>query len=113
MMSQIEIYIEELVLEGFAAGDRHAIGDALTIELEKFLRGSDLGRLRLPPPGEGNGGGLDFDRLDAGNIALKPNAGPAVVGGQVARAVYGSLNPIRQSSRPRNDSSRSTSRKSG
>jgi len=113
MKRQIEIYIEELALEGFAASERDAIGDALTRELETLLRGADPALLHVRPPAESDAGALEFDRLDAGNITLKPKASPATVGGQVARAVYGSLNSLGQSGNRSNSANQSASRKSG
>jgi len=83
MPPNIELHIEELMLEGFAPGDRLAIGAALVRELMRLF--AEKGT----PPGWQSGAALP--RVDAGSITLSPEAKPDAIGGQVARAVYGGL----------------------
>jgi hypothetical protein len=77
---RIELEIEELVLHGFAPGDRHRIGDALRAELASLLRE------RAP----GAGVARSVERLDAGIVRMA-SAGPEQAGRGIARAVHGLL----------------------
>ncbi len=79
----IELRIEELVLHGFAPGDRHRIGEAVERELARLLveRGLPTGLAR----------GADLSRHDGGSFAVAPGAGAEAIGARVARAVYGGL----------------------
>jgi hypothetical protein len=79
----VELYIEELVLHGFAAGDRHRIGEAVEQELARLL--AEQG---LPASFDQSG---ETDRLDGGTFHIAPGARPDSVGAQVAQAVYGGL----------------------
>jgi len=80
----IELHIDELVLHGFAHGDRYLISEALQRELTRLFVDGDTTRLLAQ--------GGDFSRMDAGVIDLAPDAKPAMIGAQVAQAVYGGLN---------------------
>lgn len=82
--SNIEVYIDELVLHGFSAADRYSVGDALTIELKQLFetRESNLFLTR----------NVNIPTLNAGQVALPLNARPISVGAQVAQVVYESLN---------------------
>ncbi len=80
---KIDLHIEELVLEGFRAADRHRIGAAVERELARLLTERGL------PPGLAQG--ADLARLDGGGFEAKPGARPEAVGAQVAGAVYGGL----------------------
>jgi hypothetical protein len=78
-----ELVIDELVLRGFPAVGRYAIGDALSLELTGLLA---------------RAGTQSFERQDTslpllnpGRITLPPDATPLSVGTQLARTVYGSL----------------------
>ena len=79
----IELRIEELVLHGFAPGDRHRVGAAVERELARLLAERGL------PPGLVRG--ADLSRLDGGSFAVAPGAGAEAIGARVARAVYGRL----------------------
>jgi hypothetical protein len=79
----VELHIEELVLGGFAAGDRFRIGDAVQAELARLIT-------------EGGVSGLarrsaSIDRLDAGAFQVAAGAPADRVGPQVARKVYEQL----------------------
>ncbi len=79
----IDLHIEALVLHGFSAGDRHAIGEALERELRLLLSE------RAVPPSLTRGG--EFERLDAGSLTLSPDWEADRIGVQVAQAVYKGL----------------------
>jgi hypothetical protein len=105
---KIELFIDELVLDGFSPSARYAIGDALTAELEALLQQQGLS---FPMPaftGEPDTDpGLILDGLDAGSIPLKGDAPAGSVGRQVARAVDGILRNVEKTGNDLNRSSRS------
>jgi hypothetical protein len=79
--SSVELYIEELVLHGFAPGDRYRIGDALERELTRLFNEREL------PAALTDGG--EFAHLDGGRLRLAADSNPDEVGVLVARAVFG------------------------
>lgn len=79
----IELHIEELVLHGFAPGDRHAIARAVEAEVARLIR-----ERGLPSVG---GDDISVARLDGGSFQVEPSAGPAAIGGQIAQGVVGGL----------------------
>jgi hypothetical protein len=85
----IELHIEELVLHGFAAKDRYAIGAAVQRELQRLFaeQGVPQPLQPLQPPGQG----CELVGLDGGAFTLKPGAPAHTIGVQVARSVYGGL----------------------
>lgn len=81
----IDLHIEELVLEGFPAGDRVRIGEAV---------GAELARLLSAPDATGVLTALDGGaRLSGGSFEVVPGAGPEWIGAQVARSAYRGLHP--------------------
>jgi hypothetical protein len=78
----IELHIEELVLHGFAPGDRYRIGEAVQRELVRLLSEQGV-PLSLGQDGE-------IARLDGGTFKVTSSK-PETVGTQVAQAVHGSL----------------------
>ena len=80
---KIELNIEELVLHGFAPGDRHRIGEAVEQELTRLL--ADRG---VPKSLER---GREIAHVDGGAFEVAPGSRAQVVGVQVAKAVYGGL----------------------
>jgi hypothetical protein len=80
---EIELHIEELVLEGFAHADRHAVADALQSELTRLFAAGGLSPARAAA--------LGGARLDAGTARLKPNSTPRAAGAEVARTIHGGL----------------------
>lgn len=82
-MTEIELRIEELVLRGFAPGDRHRIGEAMERELARLFAE------RGTPPSLVQG--REVARLDGGAFKVEPGSGAEATGVQVARAVYGGL----------------------
>jgi len=83
--TRVEVTIDELILHGFAPGDRHAIAEALQGELARLLREQGV------PAAFTQGG--EVERLDGGSFAVAPSAKGASVGRQVAQAVYGGVQP--------------------
>jgi hypothetical protein len=81
--SDIEVYIEELVLHGFAPGERYAIGEMVQRELTRLFAERGM------PPSLSQG--AEIARLNGGAFDVRPGAKPQTVGAQVARAVYRGL----------------------
>ena len=79
----IELQIEELVLHGFAPGDRYRIGEAVERELARLL--AQLGVPNLITSA------IDEAGIDAGAFDLKPNANAQQIGAEIAGAIYGGL----------------------
>jgi hypothetical protein len=82
----VEVTVDELVLHGFQPAERHAIGDAFQLELERAFAGADFR--------SGFRQDAELPGLDAGRISLPAQARPASVGAQAARAVFGGLNAV-------------------
>jgi len=80
----VDLHIEELVLEGFAPGDRHRIGAAVERELARLIVERGV------PAGLAAGG--EAQRVDGGSFEVKPGGRAESVGRQVAGAVYGGMN---------------------
>jgi hypothetical protein len=83
----IELHIEELVLQGFAPGDRLAIRDAVERELGRLI-----GQNAMPGLDVSRRQSVAIERLDAGTFHVQANARPQAIGGQVAKAVFEGLN---------------------
>jgi len=83
----IKLHIEELVLHGFAPGDRHTIADAVQRELSQLLA-SQFAEHGVQPSLANNG---EHAHLDAGSFDVTPNAKPNAIGAQIAQAVHGGL----------------------
>ncbi|HET6974141.1 MAG TPA: hypothetical protein VFH96_08970 [Pyrinomonadaceae bacterium] len=84
----VELHIEELVLHGFAAGDRYAIAEAVQRELSRLLMVQVAGQ-GLPPSFAENS---EQARLDAGTFKVSPSANCEAIGGQIAQTVHQGLN---------------------
>jgi hypothetical protein len=84
---RIELEIEELVLHGFAPGDRHRIADALREELHRLLSATNRQRARESTPFRQ----FDAQRLAATPIGIGGHPRPESAGREIARAVYGVL----------------------
>lgn len=81
--SPIHLHIEELVLHGFAPGDRHGIGDAVEMELQRLLEDrQSTGTIRQSSA---------TDHVDAGEFKVTSDATPQSIGGHVAASVHRSL----------------------
>ena len=81
--ANVELHIEELVLHGFAPGDRYRIGEAMERELVRLFSEQSV------PPSLAYA--WEVATLDAGPFGAAPGAKPGNVGAQVAQAVYGVL----------------------
>ena len=79
----IELHIEELVLHGFAPGDRYRIGEAVERELARLFAEQGV------PPSLAPGG--EVASLDGGAFEVEPGSTAEAIGVQVAQAVYGGL----------------------
>ena len=79
----IEIYIDELVLHGFAPQDSRRIGEAVRRELQRLVSERGMPRVVVATG--------DMARIDAGALTLRPNVRPAEIGVAVAQAVYGGM----------------------
>ena len=79
----IELSIEELVLDGFAPGDRDGIGAAIEQGLAQLFAEQGL------PAWLGQS--AEVAHLDGGSFSLTPHSTAAAVGAQVAQAVYRGL----------------------
>lgn len=84
----IELHIEELVLHGFARGDRYAIADAFERELSRLLS-AQFAEQGVPHALAHN---TERAHLDGGKFQVEPNSRADAVGSQVAQAVYGGIN---------------------
>jgi len=82
-LQSLDLHIEELVLHGFAPGDRYAISEAVEHELVRLFIEQGV------PPSLMNGG--EVARLDAGAFAMAPGAKAGATGTQVAQLVYQGL----------------------
>ena len=76
----VELHIEELVLHGFAPGDRYAIGDAVERELARLL-----GEQGVPISLRSENA---TDEIRGATFNAAHNAKPPAIGRQIAQAVY-------------------------
>ena len=79
----VELHIEELVLRGFAPGDRYRIGEVVERELARLFVEQDV------PPSLIQGS--EVERLDGGAFEVAHGSKSETVGVQVAQAIYGGL----------------------
>jgi hypothetical protein len=79
----VEVRIEELVLHGFAPGDRQAIAEAVQQELAQLI---EAGQIRLM-----QGNPVALKRIDAGAFQVKAGSKPANSGSEIARSVFRGL----------------------
>lgn len=79
----IEIHIEELVLHGFAPGDRYCLGAAVELELARLFAERGV------PPSLAQG--AEFADMGGGAFEMAPGSRSEAIGAQVAQAVYGGL----------------------
>jgi hypothetical protein len=79
----IEVHIEELVLHGFAPGDRYGVGEAVERTLAELL--TEHG---VPPSFDE---GREVARLDGGAFPIAPESAIEAIGAQIASAVHRAL----------------------
>ena len=77
----IELHIEELVLSGFAHGDRYRIAEGVEQELSRLLADRGVPQ-SLAQDGE-------IASVDGGSIEVAQGSRAEAIGAQVAQAVYG------------------------
>jgi hypothetical protein len=80
---EIHLHIEELVLHGFAPGDRQRLGEVVEQELTRMLS--------EPPVSPALKKNVSLDRVDGGAFCMANPAKPAIVGAQIAGAVFGGI----------------------
>ena len=85
----MELHIEELVLHGFAPGDRFRIGDAVQRELVRLLETQGLSGTITESMG--------LDRIDAGSFQVQPGARAEAIGSQAAQALQRGLGSLQRS----------------
>lgn len=93
----VELRIEELVLHGFPPGSHHRIGVAAERELSRLFAERGV------PPALVRASGTSH--LDAGAFEMEADQQIETTGAQVARAVFGALDP-QQNAHPRRRSER-------
>jgi hypothetical protein len=87
--SPVDVQIGELILHGFRAADRYAIGEALSQELHRLILNAE---------------DQSFDRelqvpLHRDQISILSNARPDIIGEKVAQSVHDGLHAIGKGSR--------------
>jgi hypothetical protein len=85
----IELYIDELVLDGFKPGDSYGIAEAIEGELTRLFaeRGLPHSLAR----------GAEVDRVETGTFQAAPDSRVGVVGTQVAQFIYAGFETINHS----------------
>jgi hypothetical protein len=79
----LELRIEEMVLHGFAPGDRYRIGDAMQRELARLFTEQGM------PPSLAQR--REVARVDGGAFEVAPGSRAEAIGVRVAQTVYGGL----------------------
>lgn len=90
--AELELHIEELVLHGFAAGDRFHIGDALQQELLRLFSEKDLPAMMAST---GN-----IERMDGGTLKVASGAKPGAIGAQLAQTLHQRFSPEPRGQQP-------------
>jgi hypothetical protein len=83
MTRRLEVHIEELALHGFAAADRHRIGDALQAELEQQFTAQDLSSF--------GDKAISIPRMSCAAFKSAPGAPPQDIGSALARSLHRGL----------------------
>lgn len=83
LLPNVELHIEELILHGFAPGDRHRIGESIESELARLF--AEQG---VPPSLMQN---IELERVDTGSFSVAQDSKVETVGAQVAQMMYGGL----------------------
>ena len=80
---RIELVIDELVLHGFDARHKHAVGDAVQQQLAHALspHAFDLGALAP----------MDAERTDAGSFNARAGASAETLGAGIAQSILGAV----------------------
>ena len=83
MRREVELHIEELVLHGFARGDRYRIAEAIQHELARLF-----GDASAPSSFLQSG---ESPRLDGGAFQISHGATAQSIGVEIGRAIYQSF----------------------
>lgn len=83
MRPDVEVHIEELVLQGFAPGERYRIAEAIQHELNRLFTDESLPSCLTES--------CDIPRSDGGSFHVTSGAGLATIGAQLGRAIYKSV----------------------
>ncbi len=78
----IQLHIEELVLHGFPAGERHRIASAMEQELSRLVTAQGL---------VGVSRSVELERVQGGVMRVVAGQKPAATGVQIARSVFRNL----------------------
>ncbi len=78
----IELHIEELVLHGFPAGERHRIAAAMEQELGRLVAAQGLTGVRQS---------IELERVQGGVMRVVAGQKPQATGVQIARSVFRNL----------------------
>jgi len=76
----IELHIEQLVLEGVAPGDRHAVADAVQRQLLHLFTAYPSVRTGMHS--------VSVDAVDGGQIALVPGSSAEGLGERIGSAIF-------------------------
>jgi hypothetical protein len=79
--ANLELQIEELVLHGFAPGDRYLIGAAVQAELSRLFAEQGVPRSL--------GQSSEVPALNMGDVQVVSGMKPAAIGSQIAQSIYG------------------------
>jgi hypothetical protein len=83
LQHSVELHIEELVLDGFASGDRYLIGEAVERELIRLFTEQGAPSAKI--------GGGEITHLNGGAFEISAGSNAATIGMQLAKAIYGGL----------------------
>jgi len=88
----VNLRIEELIVEGAAAGDRYALGESFETELRRlFVESGVPSSLAVP---------AERDRIEAAGRGVSPDTKAADVARHIARAVYDGLSGSGDADKP-------------
>lgn len=76
----IDLHVEELILLGFAPGDRQRIAEAIQNELTRLLSGENV----LPALEKDR----ELPRLDGESFVMRAGERPESIGARIGQAVY-------------------------
>ncbi len=80
MKRNIELHIEELVLHGFAPGDRYAIGKAVELELTRLFNERGISPSLSKD--------MHVDHLNSGEFNVAQGVKAETIGTQIAGAIF-------------------------
>ncbi len=84
MTPNIEIEIEELILHGFAPGDRVSIGEAVQRELTRLLAEQGLASMNQ---------NIEIARVNGGVFDVRAGSKSEKIGAEIAQSIFQGLSP--------------------